>query len=48
MFRTSASRWIIGLIVFIAVLGVLRFKPWRRGNDEAARPQLAVGFLPVT
>jgi hypothetical protein len=27
---------------------VLRFKPWKRGNDGAARPQLAVGFLPVT
>jgi hypothetical protein len=48
MFRSSASRWIIGLIVFIAVLSVLRFKPWQRGHDAATREQLAVGFLPVT
>ena len=45
---------------FIAVLGVLRFKPWQRPDAPAAlrvgqrpipageRPTLAVGFLPVT
>jgi hypothetical protein len=48
MFRSSASKWIIGVVIFVALLGLLRFKPWRRGNDQATRPQLAVGFLPVT
>jgi hypothetical protein len=39
----------------LALLGVLRFKPWQRGSsalpprgDGAVRPSLAVGFLPVT
>ena len=44
----------------VALLGVLRFKPWQRTNAEAAplvaqsgqtsgeRPTLSVGFLPVT
>jgi len=31
----------------VAVLGVLRFKPWVKG-DPPPRHQLAVGFLPVT
>lgn len=48
MFRSSASKWIIGVVIAIAVLGLLRFKPWRHGHSEAARPELAVGFLPVT
>jgi hypothetical protein len=47
MFRSSAAKWTIGLVIFIAVLGLLRFKPWQRG-DEAAWQQLSVGFLPVT
>ncbi len=38
----------IGLAVLgvIAVLGLLRFKPWR--NAPAERQELTVGFLPVT
>jgi hypothetical protein len=54
MFRSSAARWIIGVIAVIAVLGLLRYKPWQRGarqtaglTDEA-REKLNVGFLPVT
>lgn len=48
MFRSSTAKWIIGLVILIAVLGLLRFKPWQRGNGEATREQLSVGFLPVT
>jgi hypothetical protein len=51
MFRSSLMRWMAGTLLFIAVLGVLRFKPWRRfgGNSPAlAHAQLNVGFLPVT
>ena len=54
MFRSSVGKWILGVIVLIAVLGVLRFKPWQRGGAEQARrssgerEQLGVGFLPVT
>jgi hypothetical protein len=48
MFRSSAAKWIIGLVVVIAILGLLRFKPWQRGGSEAKRQQLSVGFLPVT
>jgi predicted negative regulator of RcsB-dependent stress response len=48
MFRSSTAKWVIGLVILIAVLGLLRFKPWQRGNSEATREELAVGFLPVT
>ena len=49
MVRSSVARWIIGVIIVIAILGVVRFKPWKRGDDQAAmRQQLRVGFLPVT
>jgi len=54
MFRSSAIRWIIGVIVVIAALGLLRYKPWQRGAQQTAnladeaREKLNVGFLPVT
>jgi NitT/TauT family transport system substrate-binding protein len=54
MFRSSAIRWIIGIIVVIAALGLLRYKPWQRGAQQTAgltdevREKLNVGFLPVT
>ena len=54
MFRSSVVRWVLGLLLVIAVLGVIRFKPWRFGSDSAAsqqaqvREDLRVGFLPVT
>jgi len=52
MFRSSVGRWLIGLILLIAVLAVIRFKPWRlRGTSQQqaqARAELKVGFLPVT
>jgi NitT/TauT family transport system substrate-binding protein len=54
MFRSSAARWIIGVIAVIAVLGLLRYKPWQRGAQQnagltdEAREKLNVGFLPVT
>jgi len=52
MFRSSVGRWLVGLILLIAVLAVMRFKPWRfRGNNQQqaqARAELKVGFLPVT
>jgi NitT/TauT family transport system substrate-binding protein len=54
MFRSSAARWIIGVVAVIALLGLLRFKPWQRGAQQTAdlasatREKLNVGFLPVT
>ena len=54
MFRSSVIRWVLGLLVMIAVLGVIRFKPWRFKSGGAAlqqaqaREDLRVGFLPVT
>ena len=49
MIKSSLARWIIGVVVVIAILGLIRFKPWKRGADPAAtRQELAVGFLPVT
>jgi NitT/TauT family transport system substrate-binding protein len=55
MFRSSATRWILGVIAVIAALGLLRYKPWQRGGSQQtgdrgseARESLNVGFLPVT
>jgi len=55
MFRSSAARWILGVIAIIAALGLLRYKPWQRSatqqtSDQTAesREKLNVGFLPVT
>jgi len=49
MLRSSLGRWALGLLLVLAVLGLLRFKPWQRGGGgAAAREQLQVGFLPVT
>jgi len=47
-------RWILGLLVVIAALALMRFKPWRvvtqKSNQQQvqARSDLKVGFLPVT
>ena len=55
MFRNTSVKIALGTIAVIAVLGLLRFKPWQRsalqqaGNETAtARAELNVGFLPVT
>ena len=56
MFRSSITRLVLGVLAIVAVLGVLRFKPWQRftlnsiavTNSTVAREQLAIGFLPVT
>jgi hypothetical protein len=48
MLRSSVARWAVGLVLAVAVLGLLRFKPWQRGGAPHAREQLQVGFLPVT
>jgi NitT/TauT family transport system substrate-binding protein len=50
--RSPGVRWVAGTLAFIAVLGVLRFKPWQQrggaGANYEARERLTVGFLPVT
>ena len=32
MLRSPITRWLIGIIAFICVLAVLRFKPWQSGS----------------
>lgn len=54
MLRSSVGRWVLGLVLLIAVLAAVRFKPWRlvtKGGEQQqahARAELKVGFLPVT
>jgi NitT/TauT family transport system substrate-binding protein len=50
MRHSYAARWIVGAVLLTALLGVLRYKPWKGGGarDVQARQQLKVGFLPVT
>jgi len=55
MLRSSSARWALGVVAVLAVLALLRFKPWQRSHTDqnladagAAREQLTVGFLPVT
>ena len=49
-FRSPGARWVLGVVIFIAVLGVLRYRPWSYGfgMNDGDREQLTVGFLPVT
>lgn len=54
MFRSPAARWIAGVIAFVAIISLLRFRPWEQGGEQQAgqtkeaHDTLAVGFLPVT
>jgi hypothetical protein len=57
MFRSSTARAAAVAAVILLALGLLRYKPWQRSGapgggsspvTTGARPQLAVGFLPVT
>jgi NitT/TauT family transport system substrate-binding protein len=53
MLRSSVSRWVLGLVLLVAVLAAIRFKPWRLVTKDGAQPanaraELKVGFLPVT
>lgn len=55
MLRSSTARWIIGLTVFVAVIALVRYKPWASAPRPAdathmagGRELLQVGFLPVT
>ncbi|HEU4389900.1 MAG TPA: hypothetical protein VFV34_19010 [Blastocatellia bacterium] len=50
MIKSTIARWVVGAVVVIAVLGLIRFKPWQRsGTDRiTSRQELKVGFLPVT
>jgi NitT/TauT family transport system substrate-binding protein len=54
MFRSSAARWILGVLAFVAAISLLRFRPWEHsvkqpsGQNSEARETLTVGFLPVT
>jgi hypothetical protein len=54
MASRMARATIAGVVVFMLLLGLLRFKPWRglslnrEGAAGAQRQELAVGYLPVT
>jgi len=51
MMRSPFVRWGVGALALVAVLGVLREKPWKRGERSGAvdaRESLKVGYLPVT
>jgi len=53
MLRSPVVRWISGMVLVIAVLAAVKFKPWRlvtqRNQQQSqARAELKVGFLPVT
>jgi NitT/TauT family transport system substrate-binding protein len=54
MIRSSAARWVLGVIVFVACISLLRFRPWQHtgnhlsGESVEGRETLTVGFLPVT
>src|SRR3989449_1007375 len=56
MLRSPMTRWLIGIVAFIALLGVLRFKPWHygsvremwSGHSKSTLQELKVGYLPVT
>jgi len=47
MLKSPAFRAVAGAVIVIAVIAVLRFKPWQRA-ETTGRQHLSVGFLPVT
>ena len=36
MFRSSMARWLFGMMLFLAVVTLLRFKPWQRKDAQQA------------
>jgi len=45
----SAIRWSLIVVVVVAALALLRFKPWQQESAaDRGRERLSVGFLPVT
>ena len=56
MRRSKTYLIVLGLAALLLTLAVLRFKPWRgwrhstdvANGADSSRPQLGVGFLPVT
>ena len=51
MMRSPAVRWALGAVGVVAVLALLRYKPWATPAGDAGptkRESLRVGFLPVT
>lgn len=53
MIRNTSLKILLGVVVAIAVLALLRFKPWQRQSTQTAetadaRASLNVGYLPVT
>jgi hypothetical protein len=54
MFRSSTVRWLAGFIAVIAVISIVRLKPWQKrggegaGDNKGPKEVLQVGFLPVT
>ena len=52
MFRSPIFRIASAIVLAIVVLGLLRYKPWQRGDQKGRsngpRESLNVGFLPVT
>jgi NitT/TauT family transport system substrate-binding protein len=53
MLRSPMTRWILGVAAFVAVITMMRFRPWERryastSDNKVARESLTVGFLPVT
>ena len=48
MIRSPLVRYGLGAVAAVALLGVLRTRPWSNRVPQSARDTLAVGFLPVT
>lgn len=58
--KSATTRFIIGVILMLTVLGLLRYRPWdsdgvasvrdviHEGSNKKADRELTVGFLPVT
>jgi NitT/TauT family transport system substrate-binding protein len=54
LFSSPVARWMAGALVFVAVLALLRLRPWQTPRttltteQTATRETLTVGYLPVT
>lgn len=48
MLRSSTVRILLVVVLGMAALTLLRFKPWEKKEVVQGRETLRVGFLPVT
>ena len=48
MFRSSTARALLTAVVVLALLGLLRYKPWQHASNSSGGPATVAGAPTVT